>query len=307
MKIPCFLFLLQSSSVAFGFINSANNQGISNPSRVASKLFSAPEILEEEGSWQAYLDEETTGLIYYFNSETGESLWEPPTDSFPEVRLPRKKQRLADDLRREYRRSIEVDEETETNDSNWFSGIFDRAPAPAEQVEEDTFVGKIEEPTDVPPSSSWFGGIAAGIQKESPAEETEEVIGGESETADTKKDWLGGLFGDATPKEEKAEKKTPVVEENEDSPKARGILDSFTAKKQSTETPVVKERKVITEPGKKKDPKIGGNVKKAITVGNKLETPTVEITSEPIKIDVASNILPHPAKVRTCLAEYFPI
>lgn len=43
----------------------------------------APEPLATEGDWSAYLDSESTGYIYYFNSVTGESTWEKPTPTFP--------------------------------------------------------------------------------------------------------------------------------------------------------------------------------------------------------------------------------
>lgn len=45
------------------------------------------EPLAKEGPWKAYLDEETTGLIYYFNTDTGESTWEPPTSTFPTIKM----------------------------------------------------------------------------------------------------------------------------------------------------------------------------------------------------------------------------
>jgi len=41
----------------------------------------------QEGSWKAYLDDEKTGLIFYYNHKTGESKWEPPSSSFPAVQL----------------------------------------------------------------------------------------------------------------------------------------------------------------------------------------------------------------------------
>ena len=52
-----------------------------------SRLFITSEPLAVKGDWTAYLDEERTGLIYYFNGKTGESVWEPPTSDFPPVSL----------------------------------------------------------------------------------------------------------------------------------------------------------------------------------------------------------------------------
>lgn len=39
----------------------------------------------QEGAWKAYLDDEKTGLIFYYNDQTGESIWKPPSPSFPKV------------------------------------------------------------------------------------------------------------------------------------------------------------------------------------------------------------------------------
>ena len=61
--------------------------------------------LAKEGNWEAFLDEETTGQIYYFNTITGESLWEPPTLTFPDITLPPQKQLLANKLQNNYRNS----------------------------------------------------------------------------------------------------------------------------------------------------------------------------------------------------------
>ena len=45
----------------------------------------APQPLATEGDWSAYLDETVTpSKVYYFNHNTGESLWEPPTPTFPD-------------------------------------------------------------------------------------------------------------------------------------------------------------------------------------------------------------------------------
>lgn len=53
-----------------------NTRGVTNVSKRMP--------LATDGDWSAYLDEKT-GYVYYFNAKTGESLWEPPTSSFPKV------------------------------------------------------------------------------------------------------------------------------------------------------------------------------------------------------------------------------
>jgi protein phosphatase PTC7 len=340
MKIYGFLFLAQSSKLAFGFVSNANRQCNScSSSSSSSSLFGAPEILAEEGTWQAFLDEETTGLIYYFDSATGESLWEPPNDTFPDVILPRKKQRLADDLRREYRQSIDG----ETNDSNWLSGLFEaRQQTPVEEEEEQAFVDETdetggspwsfggiasgfqqetaveEEQAEQPVSTPWFGGIASGFQQETTVEEEQAEqpvstpwfggvggIGSQKEAAGKeieepaaaskpKKDWFGSIFGEstATEKEEK-----PVAEKKKNpSTKPRGILESQGASKPADKVIVAKQT-VVVQPGKKKDPKIGGGVKVTPIASPARKKTDVEIRTEPIKLEIASNILPHPAKI----------
>lgn len=63
------------------------------------QLGSSPEPLASEGDWSAYVDAETTGYIYYFNSVTGESSWDPPSSTFPAVAAP-----SAEDTTREQRK-----------------------------------------------------------------------------------------------------------------------------------------------------------------------------------------------------------
>jgi len=59
-----------------------HNHGVTTSSRLYA---SDPEPLAIEGDWAAYLDAETTGYVYYFNTVSGESKWEPPTETFPTV------------------------------------------------------------------------------------------------------------------------------------------------------------------------------------------------------------------------------
>jgi len=60
---------------------------LNNPrgsSQTSSQLFTQGPLVED-GDWAAYLDEENTGLVYYFNKKTDESVWEKPYASFPDV------------------------------------------------------------------------------------------------------------------------------------------------------------------------------------------------------------------------------
>lgn len=90
--------------------------------RPLSLMQGLPEPLASEGDWTAFLDEETTGLIYYFNSQTGESVWEAPTKTFPEIKLTSQKKTVMDNKRREYQADQGV--EFEAEDTNGATGLL---------------------------------------------------------------------------------------------------------------------------------------------------------------------------------------
>ena len=195
------LMLLQSLSAVSSFIPSASqsNQNVQFSKSTSTCLMDAPEPLAEEGTWQAFLDEDNTGLIYYFDSQTGESLWEPPTETFPRVRLPRKKQRLADDLRKQYRKARQIEEQEVS------AGGDD----------------EVEQPKREGPS--WMVGLLDREEK-AVEPEVEEVV--EEVVVDKKeykqKDWFGKVFGEALA-EESTEDAAPV----EAVLKGKGLLESF--------------------------------------------------------------------------------
>jgi protein phosphatase PTC7 len=67
--------------------------------------------LASEGDWTAYLDDDTTGLVYFFNGKTGESVWEPPTDTFPPIKMTKTQERTMKKKRSEYEASLEEKED----------------------------------------------------------------------------------------------------------------------------------------------------------------------------------------------------
>ncbi|KAL7431852.1 hypothetical protein ACHAXH_006660 [Discostella pseudostelligera] len=75
--------------ITTSYVSSSSTTTTTSSSRAATtsstRLYSAPEPLAVEGDWSAYLDSESTGYIYYFNTVTGESTWEKPTPTFPTV------------------------------------------------------------------------------------------------------------------------------------------------------------------------------------------------------------------------------
>ena len=67
------------------YLSSSVSSTYNKDNIVCTRLQSTPEPLATEGDWSAYIDTDTTGYVYYFNSITGESVWEPPTSTFPSV------------------------------------------------------------------------------------------------------------------------------------------------------------------------------------------------------------------------------
>lgn len=66
----------------------------------------------QEGDWRAYIDDEKTGLIFYFNHKTQESRWEAPSSSFPSIQLNDFLLEKVRDLRKEYRSTLEKSQTT---------------------------------------------------------------------------------------------------------------------------------------------------------------------------------------------------
>ncbi|KAG7361358.1 WW domain containing protein [Nitzschia inconspicua] len=295
---------------------------VSHKTTTTTCLWDAPEPLAEEGSWQAFLDEETTGLVYYFDTKTGESLWEPPTATFPEVRLPRRKQRIADNLRREYRKSRQqemmgsegsiedvssasssstavaeaqqaIEEErqqpsSDSSSSSWIEGIFDTGPKDVEAVETQK------------ESSKWFNFLDDGGKKGSTTstatEEQQQPL--DKEEPQTQ-NWLKDIFGvgkQGTAQGATSSRESTLPQDT----KKPGILESFTTF--STTTAPIRADATITDvpkpkPVEKKKPE-KVVVEKPKPEPKKQEEKIVDLSPRPIKIEMGSHILPHPAKVR---------
>ncbi len=240
-------------------------------------LYNTPKPLAEEGTWQAYLDDETTGLVYYFDTATGESRWEPPTATFPAVSLPRRKQRLADSLRKEYRASRQEMAQEGEAEENVVGALFSSVTSVLEQVETPEVEEEIEDETPIeeevaeeaPAAGGWFtnlfgdtGATEETVEETSVPEETVE----EEKPAST--DFFGNFFS-APAKVEPAVEEAPPKEE-----KKKASSPFFTA---APAAAPVKEKKVE----KKVQPK-----------------KIIDTTPKPIQINIGSHILPHPAKVR---------
>ena len=99
---PWWLELLMEAAAAVGITKSDKNVPASSKDTTGITTGLEREPLASEGIWTAYFDLENTGLVYYFNEETGESQWYPPTSTFPSVKLPAKLNRIIQAKKQEY-------------------------------------------------------------------------------------------------------------------------------------------------------------------------------------------------------------
>jgi protein phosphatase PTC7 len=146
-----FTFLCRSKH-ASAFVSSPTLKNI----RPTSHLNDAPEPLGSEGDWTAYLDSQTTGLVYYFNSQSGESRWVPPTATFPSVEMDRSMKRQAEEKQKEYRFN-QKQSSSNNNDANTKSKSNMFGTSVVEEKQQ-TSTNKQEQ-------DDWFSFLAPTVEK----------------------------------------------------------------------------------------------------------------------------------------------
>ncbi|KAL7574607.1 hypothetical protein ACA910_002960 [Epithemia clementina (nom. ined.)] len=261
-------------------------------------LHARPEPLSSEGDWTAYLDEDTTGLIYYFNGRTGESLWEPPTETFPIVVLPRQMRRQAESKRSEYIKSLQNQEaRNEFPESNTA-----RSKADAKRKEQERQKQQQQQKEASSSEGGWFDFLFEEEPEPEPnwLDSVSSVFQGtdtNGSSSDIKQ--TGGGSGKGTGTAVK-EYRPDVVEEEERKPglferlvTATGAADTIAPTKKSSEErkPGLFERIII---GTEREAYTRTPVKE---VAPAIEIVPAEEIVAPIKIEAASCVLPHPAKM----------
>ena len=236
---------------------------VRTPAPMLTRLFMDMKPLATEGDWSAYLDDETTGLIYYFNGKTGQSVWEPPTKTFPSVKMTRRQEQIMTQKRSQYESSLQ--QEDSKSGGGFFVSLLggssdDTANGGAgdENVaeEEATFA---EEVMKAP--KGGFGSFFSSARRESSSAGgiIEEAILDEGAFAGSYKEEKSAGVAAATAKEP-----SPVVEEEVSAPvaappkKGFALADIFKAKPKDADIIIPSET--------------------------------------PIKIEVASKVLPSPEK-----------
>lgn len=214
---------------------------------------------------------------------------------------------MADNLRREYRRKrqqeiygdidndsdpdatrtalggIEEEIEAEAQEDgvketlrgpSWMEGIFDSGGTSAADIDEEEQVTESISSGDVKQKSDWFGFFD---KKQPAAGDTDEKV----EVPLQQKDWFSGFFGSSTITEEEETTSRKVAAEA-DQEKKPGLFDAFATKSVATTPKKVVETEKVQEK----------------TVPKKREEQIIESTPQPIKIEIGSHILPHPAKMK---------
>ncbi|KAL7498438.1 hypothetical protein ACHAWT_008850 [Skeletonema menzelii] len=216
----------------------------------SSLYMTAPEPLATEGDWSAYLDAESTGYIYYFNGVTGESVWEPPTDTFPALN--------ADDAMMEQRRKERREKRAERG-GGVLSGLFkggDKESSTSKTVEQlqelenmasnteflselDTVIAEAEEAIAIaekiekaPPQNKggFFSSFRGFVSGEEAVEEVETLVAdAEERTANIFEGIVFGAGKKSQPKAEAVveEEKTPAPQE-EQNVFVEGLKNLFT-------------------------------------------------------------------------------
>ena len=128
--------------------------------------------LASDGDWSAYLDSENTGVVYYFNGKTGESLWEPP-EGFPTVSLSDALQTIAAEKQAAYNEKKRLEEEEERKKNGLFGLLFAKSDDETEGDDNEVGASSIESGTDADPTKDgaedetpWYDGLFDKKEKE---------------------------------------------------------------------------------------------------------------------------------------------
>eukprot|EP00591_Stephanopyxis_turris_P006154 CAMPEP_0195524606 /NCGR_PEP_ID=MMETSP0794_2-20130614/24526_1 /TAXON_ID=515487 /ORGANISM="Stephanopyxis turris, Strain CCMP 815" /LENGTH=514 /DNA_ID=CAMNT_0040654859 /DNA_START=121 /DNA_END=1662 /DNA_ORIENTATION=+ len=235
----------------------------SHQSRFPTQLFGSFNPLAEEGDWAAYFDEEKTGLVYYFNGKTGESLWEPPYTSFPVVTLTNAQIEIMKE-----KQGLPEQEEKKGSLGGLFSGMFGDSDA-VESLVDDPGATVVEETK----KSGFFKSVFGGSDDKATPEV--EAVQEKEEPAVTKEKKEGFSFSDVFNKDSKLDANSKNTK-------------TYTGDKPEEASEVVSEVASTSFAF----PDVGSMLK-----GKPKEVDVIVHEFNPIKIEVATLVLPHPEKV----------
>lgn len=206
----------------------------------ATRLQSTPESLATEGDWSAYLDDETTGYVYYFNSVTGESLWERPTETFPIVdagsstgdtgtKEERKEDRKAERAKRREQKKTER-EESSSGGGGIFGALFGGGDKEAEPTKSSKTKEQLSELQSIANNDEFLNELDSVIA------EAEEAIAIAEKVEEAPSQNKGGFFsslGFVSGKEAIEEAETLIADAEERTSKAAAQEEAAEASSSS--------------------------------------------------------------------------
>lgn len=150
------------------------------------------------------------GIVYYFNTKTGESRWEPPTDTFPSVYLKPSRRRKAEAKQAEYYKQMQKEEKKksfvtkllernaeeeqlkEEEEPEWMKGMLEEKYATKEEEKPGLFARLLnKEPTKQQESTR------TSVSEAAPTESEEARVEAPSEEA-PKKNIFDNIFASMT-------------------------------------------------------------------------------------------------------------
>jgi protein phosphatase PTC7 len=229
--------------------------------------------LATSGDWSAYLDQDNTGLIYYFNGKTGESLWEKPFPSFPDVQLTGELKATAKSKQEEYirtqqrKRKQQQQQEAASQKKGFFSKI-------------------LEERQQVKVVSTTLD-----------SEEKEQL----KDMKQQKAEWFGGIFDEVVKSQQEQVVSKPERRKNEE----KGLFGLFDKPQQQTATSSTTSTTTSSDSGPQQSSATGSapsrrrkKEEKGLFGGLFDSTAEEEEVIVPANIEFASYVLPHPEKVK---------
>jgi protein phosphatase PTC7 len=273
----------------------------SNRREVATATTDLPTVLASEGDWNAYLDVQTTGLIYYFNGQTGESRWDPPTPTFPAVQLTSRQRRLALQQQARYQETQGLnngEKQQEQQNQERSAGREERRRQRRQQKLQ-TMETSSEQP-------DWFDGLFGG-----PSSSNSGTAGSATRSTNNEEapDWFGGLF-ESSPTSIPTTDATVTTTTAPPPSKPSGFLsawmsnwNSLTATTAATTAMDASAATTTTTGGKGNgasmvDETIASSSASTTTTTTGASTTTVpEYLTTKSRLDMVSTVLPAPTKV----------
>ena len=207
--------------------------------------------------------------MYYFNGETGESLWEKPTPTFPDVQLMGSMRKQATEKQQEYLKSLDAEEKGK---KGFFRTILEAADTTEETAKQEKS-GAPDSKDTTTKEVEWF---SLFDQPKTEVEETKPVKEEEKRTKQEEKPSEDTFFANIFSSPPKTEEK-----------KEENFFDNLFNKPKA-EDPVSQKKVNGSAATAKAEVKVAEKV-----VKEKVE----EVVIAPPKVEAASFVLPHPAKM----------